>query len=81
MLRMVLAGAAHCSHAVTAPAAAALPARSAARKDGYAIHVYAASASMADSCLANADGDFLIVPQLVRRRLWVAQMLLVLGRP
>lgn len=39
--------------------------RSAARKDGYAIHLYACSASMGDSCLANADGDFLIVPQLV----------------
>ena len=30
---------------------------------GYAIHVYAASADMGDSCLGNADGDFLIVPQ------------------
>ncbi|KAL6770098.1 hypothetical protein ACKKBG_A33590 [Auxenochlorella protothecoides x Auxenochlorella symbiontica] len=37
---------------------------SAAAKDGYAIHMYAASADMGDSCLANADGDFLIVPQL-----------------
>ena len=36
---------------------------SAARKDGYAIHVYTASVSMGDSCLANADGDMLIVPQ------------------
>lgn len=34
-----------------------------ATKDGYAIHVYTASTSMDDSCLANADGDFLIVPQ------------------
>ncbi len=38
---------------------------SAARKDGYAIHLYTASVGMDDSCLANADGDFLIVPQLV----------------
>lgn len=37
--------------------------RSPATKDGYAIHVYTASTSMDDSCLANADGDFLIVPQ------------------
>ncbi|KAL6763934.1 Homogentisate 1,2-dioxygenase [Haematococcus lacustris] len=35
----------------------------AARKDGFAIHVYACNASMEDTCLANADGDFLIVPQ------------------
>lgn len=32
-------------------------------KDGFAIHIYSASISMADCCLANADGDFLIVPQ------------------
>jgi len=32
-------------------------------KDGYAIHIYTASASMKDCCLSNADGDFLIVPQ------------------
>ncbi len=32
-------------------------------RDGYAIHVYAASADMVDTCLGNADGDFLIVPQ------------------
>ena len=36
---------------------------SAARKEGYAIHIYTATESMLDSCLANADGDFLIVPQ------------------
>lgn len=42
-----------------------LPASSAARKDGYAIHMYTASVGMEDSCLANADGDLLIVPQLV----------------
>ena len=29
----------------------------------YAIHVYAASADMGDTCLGNADGDFLVVPQ------------------
>mmetsp|Transcript_12345 Transcript_12345/g.37170 ORF Transcript_12345/g.37170 Transcript_12345/m.37170 type:complete len:389 (-) Transcript_12345:190-1356(-) len=34
-----------------------------AHKEGYAIHVYTCSASMDDSCLANADGDLLIVPQ------------------
>lgn len=34
-----------------------------ATKDGYAIHVYAANSSMLDSCLSNADGDMLIVPQ------------------
>lgn len=38
---------------------------SATCKDGFAIHMYTCSASMGDSCLANADGDFLIVPQLV----------------
>lgn len=32
-------------------------------KDGYAIHVYAITASMLDSCMCNADGDFLFVPQ------------------
>jgi homogentisate 1,2-dioxygenase len=32
-------------------------------KDGYAIHIYTASASMKDCCFTNADGDFLIVPQ------------------
>lgn len=32
-------------------------------KDGFAIHMYTANASMTDCCLANADGDFLIVPQ------------------
>jgi homogentisate 1,2-dioxygenase len=34
-----------------------------ATKDGFAIHVYTASTSMDGCCLANADGDFLIVPQ------------------
>lgn len=34
-----------------------------AAKEGYAIHMYAASASMADTCLGSADGDMLIVPQ------------------
>lgn len=41
---------------------------SAAKKDGFAIHIYTATTSMGDSCLCNADGDFLIVPQLVSRR-------------
>lgn len=36
---------------------------SAARKEGFAIHIYTANRSMEDCCLANADGDFLIVPQ------------------
>jgi homogentisate 1,2-dioxygenase len=30
---------------------------------GYAVHLYAASASMGDRCFTNADGDMLIVPQ------------------
>lgn len=32
-------------------------------RDGYAIHLYAATAPMADACLGNADGDMLVVPQ------------------
>lgn len=32
-------------------------------KEGYAIHVYAFTANMEDSCLCNADGDFLFVVQ------------------
>ena len=36
---------------------------SASAKDGYAIHMYAATISMEDCCLGNADGDFLLVPQ------------------
>jgi homogentisate 1,2-dioxygenase len=32
-------------------------------RTGYAIHVYAASASMEDCCLGNSDGNMLIVPQ------------------
>lgn len=36
---------------------------SASRKEGYAIHVYAANTSMVNTALANADGDLLIVPQ------------------
>lgn len=36
---------------------------SAGKKDGFAIHVYTASISMDNCCLANADGDMLIVPQ------------------
>lgn len=34
-----------------------------AMKSGIAIHVYRCNASMNDRCMANADGDFLIVPQ------------------
>lgn len=30
---------------------------------GYAVHLYAANADMADRCFSNADGDVLIVPQ------------------
>ena len=36
---------------------------SSGKKDGFAIHVYTASVSMHNTCLANADGDMLIVPQ------------------
>jgi homogentisate 1,2-dioxygenase len=36
---------------------------SAAQRSGFAIHVYACNASMRDCCLANADGDLLVVPQ------------------
>lgn len=36
---------------------------SAASKSGFAVHMYTANTSMEDSCLANADGDMLIVPQ------------------
>lgn len=36
---------------------------SSARKEGFAIHIYTANQDMEDTCLANADGDFLIVPQ------------------
>ncbi|KAK3271651.1 hypothetical protein CYMTET_20015 [Cymbomonas tetramitiformis] len=32
-------------------------------KDGYGIHMYCANVSMERSCLCNADGNFLIVPQ------------------
>jgi homogentisate 1,2-dioxygenase len=32
-------------------------------KSGLAVHMYACNATMADKCLVNADGDFLIVPQ------------------
>ena len=35
-----------------------------ASKQGYAMHMYAASSSMTDCSFCNADGDFLIVPQL-----------------
>ena len=38
--------------------------RSPASKQGYAIHLYVASTSMTDCSFCNADGDFLIVPQL-----------------
>ena len=42
---------------------ACLPTCSAATKDGYAIHWYTATKDMVDSCLTNADGELLIVPQ------------------
>ena len=32
-------------------------------REGYAIHMYAATTSMHDCCFCNADGDLLIVPQ------------------
>jgi homogentisate 1,2-dioxygenase len=37
---------------------------SAATRSGAAVHLYAASTDMTNSCLANADGDLLLVPQL-----------------
>lgn len=36
---------------------------SAGLKDGFAVHIYTASVSMDNCCMANADGDMLIVPQ------------------
>eukprot|EP00271_Cylindrocystis_brebissonii_P014267 TRINITY_DN35573_c0_g1_i1.p1 TRINITY_DN35573_c0_g1~~TRINITY_DN35573_c0_g1_i1.p1 ORF type:complete len:500 (-),score=75.96 TRINITY_DN35573_c0_g1_i1:1458-2957(-) len=39
-------------------------------KSGYAIHMYTANKGMVDQALANADGDFLVVPQ--QGRLWVS---------
>ncbi|KAG1652959.1 hypothetical protein FOA52_008495 [Chlamydomonas sp. UWO 241] len=36
---------------------------SAAAKEGFAIHMYTANDSMGDSCLSNADGELLLVPQ------------------
>lgn len=38
-------------------------------RHGYAVHMYAANASMENCAFANADGDFLIVPQ--HGRLWI----------
>ncbi|EFJ30466.1 hypothetical protein SELMODRAFT_267178 [Selaginella moellendorffii] len=38
-------------------------------RHGYMIHIYVANKSMEDCALANADGDFLIVPQ--QGRLWI----------
>ncbi|KAJ7527384.1 hypothetical protein O6H91_16G051300 [Diphasiastrum complanatum] len=38
-------------------------------RHGYAIHMYAANVSMEGYAFANADGDFLIVPQ--QGRLWI----------
>lgn len=37
-----------------------------ASKEGYGIHIYAASVSMVDTCLGSADGDMLVVPQAGR---------------
>lgn len=37
--------------------------RSWQEKQGYAIHIYTANTHMTDCCLADADGDMLIVPQ------------------
>lgn len=39
-------------------------------KSGFAIHMYVANAPMRERAFANADGDFLIVPQ--QGRLWVS---------
>lgn len=38
-------------------------------RHGFAVHMYAANASMEGCAFANADGDFLIVPQ--QGRLWI----------
>ena len=38
-------------------------AAAASHKSGYAIHVYTANDSMRSTSFANADGDFLVVPQ------------------
>ena len=35
-------------------------------REGYGIHLYAATSSMTTTCLANADGDLLLVPQTGR---------------
>ena len=43
---------------------------SANQKHGFAVHIYTANQSMKDCCLANADGDMLIVPQQGRKGLW-----------
>jgi homogentisate 1,2-dioxygenase len=32
-------------------------------KEGFAIHIYTLNEAMKDTCMANADGDMLIVPQ------------------
>eukprot|EP00899_Mesostigma_viride_P010042 jgi/Mesvir1/19039/Mv12802-RA.1 len=37
---------------------------SAASRSGMAVHMYAFNKGMRDKCLANADGDFLFVPQM-----------------
>jgi hypothetical protein len=55
--------------------------RSAGAKNGFAVHVYTATASMEDSCLANADGDMLIVPQQGARRTGPAPAARVAGGP
>ena len=34
-------------------------------RNGLAVHVYGCNASMTDSCLQNADGDFLIGNQIL----------------
>lgn len=35
-------------------------------KEGLAIHMYAANASMGNTAIINNDGDFLIIPQIGR---------------
>ncbi|GBF88452.1 hypothetical protein Rsub_01165 [Raphidocelis subcapitata] len=49
---------------------------SAASKSGFAVHMYTATASMEDTCLANADGELLIVPQQGGLRLFTEMGLL-----
>lgn len=52
---------------------------SAAMKEGFAIHIYVCNKSMESCSLANADGDFLIVPQQGILRITTEMGLLEVG--